>query len=57
MPRVSEFYGITISMYQADHDPPHFHAAYGEIKAKFGLDPIAMIEGALPARAERIILE
>jgi hypothetical protein len=24
--RISEFYGITISMYFNDHAPPHFHA-------------------------------
>jgi hypothetical protein len=57
MPRVSEFYGITISMYHSDHEPPHVHAAYGEFKAKFGLDPVAMIEGSFPARAERMVQE
>ena len=30
MPRISAFYGIVITMYYRDHDPPHFHAAYGE---------------------------
>ena len=30
MPRISDFNGITIFMYYSDHDPPHFHAAYGE---------------------------
>ena len=29
MPRISEFYGIVIEMYFADHPPPHFHARYG----------------------------
>ena len=28
MPRISEFYGIVIEMYFADHAPPHFHARY-----------------------------
>ena len=57
MPRISEFYGIVISMYHSDHDPPHFHAVYGEFKAKIGLDPIAITSGSLPARAERLIQE
>ena len=33
MPRVSEFYGIVIYMYFADHNPAHFHAIYGEDEA------------------------
>lgn len=36
MPRLSEFYGIVIAMYWKDHQPPHFHAFYGEFAA---LDP------------------
>ncbi len=30
MPTISEFYGILIRMYFADHAPPHFHALYGD---------------------------
>jgi hypothetical protein len=37
MPRISEFYGIVIEMYYADHPPPHFHARYGEESAKIAL--------------------
>jgi hypothetical protein len=29
MPRLSEFFGIVILMYYADHNPPHFHAVHG----------------------------
>src|SRR4051794_8387082 len=28
LPRISEFYGIVVEMYFADHAPPHFHARY-----------------------------
>jgi hypothetical protein len=28
MPRISEFYGITILMFFGDHNPPHFHVRY-----------------------------
>jgi len=28
MPRISEFYRIVISLYWAEHPPPHFHARY-----------------------------
>jgi len=30
MPEISRFYGIVIRMYFGDHNPPHFHAAYGD---------------------------
>jgi Domain of unknown function (DUF4160) len=30
MPRISFFYGIAITMYFYDHEPPHFHAQYAE---------------------------
>lgn len=28
MPTISFFYGIYISMYVDEHNPPHFHAEY-----------------------------
>ena len=33
MPEISRFFGIRITMYYADHQPPHFHAQYGDDKA------------------------
>ena len=30
MPEISRFYGIVIKMFFDDHNPPHFHALYGE---------------------------
>ena len=30
MPEISRFYGIVIRMYHNDHNPPHFHAIYGD---------------------------
>ena len=57
MPRISQFFGIIISMYYHDHSPPHFHARYGEHEAKFGIDPISQLEGHLPTRATSLVLE
>ena len=57
MPRISEFRGITISMFHSEHGPPHFHAAYGEFKAVFGVDPIEITSGSLPTWAERLVRE
>lgn len=33
MPEISLFYGIRVTMYYDDHDPPHFHAEYNGNKA------------------------
>lgn len=30
MPVVSRFFGIVISLNYRDHNPPHFHASYGD---------------------------
>jgi hypothetical protein len=30
MPTISIFYGIVIQMFWREHNPPHFHALYGE---------------------------
>jgi hypothetical protein len=30
MPVISRFLGIAIAILCRDHDPPHFHAVYGE---------------------------
>ncbi|MGD8717152.1 MAG: DUF4160 domain-containing protein [Desulfobacterales bacterium] len=33
MPEICRFYGIVIKMFFDDHNPPHFHALYGEFEA------------------------
>ena len=57
MPEVSRFFGIVIRMYFDDHNPPHFHAFYGEDEAQIGLDPIALLNGTLPNRAVSMVFE
>lgn len=57
MPRISEFYGIVISMFYKDHAPPHFHAVYAEYEATIGIDPIRVLEGHLPRRVLSLVLE
>jgi len=32
MPELSRFFGIIISIYYNDHQPPHFHVRYGKQK-------------------------
>ena len=31
MPEISLFYGIRVTMYYDDHNPPHFHAEYNAV--------------------------
>ena len=57
MPEVSRFYGIAIKIFFGDHPPPHFHAVYGEYNALVGIEGLAVIEGDLPKRAEKLVLE
>jgi hypothetical protein len=57
MPRVSEFFGIIIAMYYADHAPPHFHARYGEHEATLRIDTLETLDGSLPRRAYGLVLE
>ncbi len=35
MPVLSTFFGITIKIYQGDHNPPHLHIEYAEFNADF----------------------
>ena len=55
MPRLSEFYGIAIYMYFADHHPPHFHAIYAEHEALIRIEDGVLIGGRLPATAGRLV--
>jgi len=57
MPEITRFYGIIIKLFFGDHPPPHFHAVYGEYNALFSIEPLEMIEGYLPGRAEKMVLE
>ena len=51
MPEVSRFYGIVIKIFYDDHNPPHFHAEYGEYEVLVSINTLALIGGRLPARA------
>lgn len=57
MPRLSYFYGISIYMYPRDHNPPHFHAHYGEFSALVLVATGKIMSGNLPKRAEKLVSE
>ena len=44
-------------MYFNDRLPPHFHAIYGECVGMFDINNFEMIEGDLPMRAKRLVVE
>jgi hypothetical protein len=59
MPVIARFYGVLIKMYfsQSEHGTPHFHALYGEFNAVFAIEALAMLEGDLPIRCQRLVRE
>jgi hypothetical protein len=57
MPRISQFFGITIAMYYNDHAPPHFHASYGGDEAGITVETLELIWGGIPRRSMALVLE
>lgn len=57
MPRISEFFGVVISMYYDDHFPPHFHARYGEYRMSVTIDTLEVMEGFMPPRVRGLVVE
>ncbi|CAK0760570.1 DUF4160 domain-containing protein [Gammaproteobacteria bacterium] len=57
MPELTRFYGIIIKLFFGDHPPPHFHAVYGEYNAIFNIETLEMIEGDMPLRARKLVIE
>ena len=57
MPEISRFYGIIIFFYFREHNPPHFHAVYGEYEALIAIETLGIISGSLPPRALGLVME
>lgn len=57
MPEISRFFGIVITMYFADHEPPHFHARYGDRRMRVAIDDARILSGDFPKRARELVLE
>jgi hypothetical protein len=57
MPEISRFYGIIVRMYYNDHQPPHFHAIYGDDEVVVRIDPVGLLEGRVPPRAMSLVVE
>lgn len=46
----SSFNGIKIYVYRRDHNPPHFHAFYGEYEALINIKTLEVMAGELPSK-------
>jgi hypothetical protein len=57
MPEISRFFGIVIKMFFDDHNPPHFHAEYGDDLALIDIRTLAVFSGRLPPRVTGFVIE
>jgi hypothetical protein len=44
-------------MFFDDHNPPHFHAFYGEFKVAIDIARLTVFSGSLPPRALGLVIE
>ena len=56
MPEISLFFGIRITIYHHDHNPPHIHAAYAGDEALIDIQNICVLRGFLPGRQLKLVL-
>lgn len=56
MPEISRFLGIIIFMNFNEHNPPHFHAKYGDYQIVVQIET-GIVEGKFPKRALSHVLE
>jgi hypothetical protein len=57
MPEICRFFGIIIRMFYDDHQPPHFHAYYGEEQMVVDIRRLAVLAGRLSPRATGLVME
>ena len=56
MPEICRFYGIIISMFGDDHNPPHFHVRYGDYRCTVTIDK-GVVKGELPRKALKKVFD
>lgn len=57
MPKLSEFFGVSIYMYWRDHGPPHFHARYAGERASIAIEELRVIAGNLSPRVLGLVMQ
>lgn len=56
MPLISDFFGISVSMYYDDHNPPHFHADYNDKKILVDIRKGRVLKGMFPSKQLKYVL-
>lgn len=56
MPIISRFFGIIIFMFWREHNPPHFHAKYGDYEVIVEIESGA-VSGEMTKRALALLQE
>ena len=57
MPEISRFLGIVIKMFFEDHNPPHFHAEYGDAQSLIDIRNLSVFAGRLSPRVIGLVIE
>ena len=57
MPKICEFFGISIYIYYREHMPPHFHAIYGDDEALITIEELYILSGRLAPRPLGLVVE
>jgi hypothetical protein len=57
MPEISRFFGMIITMYWDEHNPPHFHVKYGSETATINIKNLKITKGGLSRRALGLVLD
>jgi len=58
LPEITRFYGIVIQIhFNREHNPPHFHAIYGDKEGAFSIKTLEMLYGNLSNKAQALVKE
>ena len=56
VPVISIFFGIRVTMYYDDHNPPHFHAEYNDQKILVDILKGRVLKGSFSSRQLKFVL-
>ena len=56
MPEISLFYGIKVTMYYDDHNPPHFRATYSDYEVSVDILNLEVRDGKFPNLQLKMLL-
>ena len=56
MPTISMFRGIKIYINWSDHQPPHFHAKYGDEEVTITINDIEVLAGNIPSKQLKMVM-